>query len=123
MDQEILDMAVILTGAAEDRQVLLTALCAAARQRWQARLREGVAAEDCGQAFVCAAAFSAAADFLTGEGGNAAAASSFSAGEISVSASSAADRSACAQALRDTAEELMAPYAQPGNFSFRSVRG
>ena len=57
MDQEILDMAVILTGAAEDRQVLLTALCAAARQRWQARLREGVAAEDCGQAFVCAAAF------------------------------------------------------------------
>lgn len=85
-------MAVILTGAAEDRQVLLTALCAAARQRWQARLREGVAAEDCGQAFVCAAAFSAAAEFLTGEGGNAAAASSFSAGEISVSASSAADR-------------------------------
>lgn len=115
-------MAVILTGAAEDRQVLLTALCAAARQRWQARLREGVTAEDCGQAFVCAAAFSAAADFLTGEGGSTAA-SSFSAGEISVSASSAADRSACAQALRDTAEELMAPYAQPGNFSFRSVRG
>ena len=115
-------MAVILTGAAEDRQMLLTALCTAARQRWQARLREGVAAEDCGQAFVCAAAFSAAADFLTGEGGSAAA-SSFSAGEISVSTSSAADRSACAQALRDTAEELMAPYAQPGNFSFRSVRG
>ena len=52
-----------------------------------------------------------------------AAASSFSAGEISVSTSSAADRSACAQALRDTAEELMAPYAQSGSFSFRSVRG
>ena len=66
MDQEILDMAVILTGAAEDRQMLLTALCTAARQRWQARLREGVTVEDCGQAFVCAAAFSAAADFLKG---------------------------------------------------------
>ena len=117
MDQEILDMTVILTGAAEDRQMLLTALCTAARQRWQARLREGVTVEDCGQAFVCAAA-----DFLTGEGGSAAA-SSFSAGEISVSTSSAADRSACAQALRDTAEELMAPYAQSGSFSFRSVRG
>ena len=39
MDQEILDMTVILTGAAEDRQMLLTALCTAARQRWQARLR------------------------------------------------------------------------------------
>ena len=61
MDQEILDMTVILTGAAEDRQMLLTALCTAARQRWQA--------------------------------------------------------------LRDTAEELMAPYAQSGSFSFRSVRG
>ena len=122
MDQEILDMTVILTDEAEDRQMLLTALCTAARQRWQARLREGVTVEDCGQAFVCAAAFSAAADFLTGEGGSAAA-SSFSAGEISVSTSSAADRSACAQALRDTAEELMAPYAQSGSFSFRSVRG
>ena len=99
MDQEILDMTVILTGAAEDRQMLLTALCTAARQRWQARLREGVTVEDCGQAFVCAAAFSAAADFLTGEGGSAAA-SSFAAGEISVSTSSASGRSACAQALR-----------------------
>lgn len=90
MDQEILDMAVILTGAAEDRQVLLTALCAAARQRWQARLREGVAAGRLRPGLrMCRSLLRRAGGVLTGEGGNAAA-SSFSAGEISVSASSAA---------------------------------
>jgi len=53
---------------------------AAAESAWRARLREGVTVEDCGEALVCAAAFTAAADLAAGRGG----VTSFSAGDISV---------------------------------------
>ena len=122
MDTDILTLAGMVSGAGEAEQGLLEALCSAARQRWELRLRQGVGAEDCGTAFICAVAFTAAADLMSGArcGGEV---SSFTAGEISVKAASSAERSCNAEALRKTAERLMAPYAESDDFSFKGVWG
>lgn len=116
MEERIVELARTVSGAGEAEQALLAALCEAAEAVWTARLRSGVTAEDCGAAFSCAAAFTAAADFAVGDSGGIAA---FTAGEISVKA----DSGAKAALLRQTAERLMAPYAEPEDFSFRGVRG
>ena len=122
MDTDILTLAGMVSGAGEAEQGLLEALCSAARQRWLLRLRRGVTEETCGTAFVCAVAFTAAGDFLAGSCGSGDVAS-FTAGEISVKAASAAQRSGAAEDLRQTAERLMAPYAEAEDFSFKGVRG
>ena len=122
MDTDILTLAGMVSGAGEAEQRLLEALCSAARQRWVLRLRPDVTEEDCGTAFACAVAFTAAADLLAG-GRSSGEVSSFTAGEISVKAASAAERSGNGEALRRTAERLMAPYAESGDFSFKGVRG
>ena len=80
-----------------------------------------MAAEDCGTAFPCAAAFTAASNLAAGRGSVAVA--SFQAGDVSVEGLGGADSAALAEALRNTAERLMAPYAQAADFSFRRVRG
>ena len=121
MDADILNLAVTVSGAGEAEQELLQALCSAARQRWELRLRSDVSVEDCGEAFACAVAFTAAADLAGGVGETGV--SSFSAGEISVKKASAAQRSGAAKMLRQTAERLMAPFAETEDFCFRGVRG
>lgn len=108
-----------LSGGGQEDSALLEALCEAAIERWKQRLREGVAPEDCGSAFVCAAAFTAAANFACGGGG----VESFSAGEISVKGRGAAQSAAVAEKLRQAAEELMAPYVHGAEFAFQGVRG
>ena len=113
MHEKILELAQTVSGAGEAEQALLEALCGAAELAWTARLRAGVTAEDCGAAFACAAAFTAAADLAAGSGG----VESFTAGEVSVKT-----RDAAAE-LRRTAERLMAPYAEAEDFSFKGVRG
>lgn len=121
MREEILALARALSGAGEAEEALLEPLCRAARSRWESRLKPGLAPEDCGAAFACAAAFTAAADLAAGRGGGAA--GSFTAGSLSVKGRGAAETAALAQGLRRTAEELMAPYARPEGFCFRGVRG
>ena len=51
-----------LSGGGEAEEALLELLCQAAEQQWEKRLRPGMTAEDCGKAFPCAVAFTAAAD-------------------------------------------------------------
>lgn len=114
MHEKILELAQTVSGAGEAEQALLAALCRAAELAWTARLRAGVTAEDCGGAFACAAAFTAAADLAAGSCGGV---ESFTAGEVSVKT-----RDAAAE-LRRTAERLMAPYAEAEDFSFKGVRG
>lgn len=116
-----LELAKAVSGAGEAEQELLELLCAAAEQAWTARLRDGVTAEDCGAAFPCAAAFTAAADLAASQSAGGAV-SSFTAGEISVTTRESNGGGGSA-ALRQTAERLMAPYAKPGDFSFKGVRG
>ena len=119
--ETILTLAKALSGAGEDEEPLLGSLCLAAEARWKGRLRPGVTVEDCGEAFPCAAAFTAAADLATARdcGG----VSGFTAGSVSVQARSPAETGTQAAELRRTAWRLMAPFAVPGDFAFQGVRG
>ena len=120
MEQTIQSLAQTVSGAGENDAALLEALCGAAIRRWKGRLREGLTAEECGTAFICAAAFTAAADLTAGGDGGVA---SFTAGEVSLKGRTAAETAALAGSLRQTAEELMAPYTVPGDFAFLGVPG
>ena len=119
MGETILALAKAITG--EEDTALLEPLCAAAERRWLGRLRPGVTAEDCGEALPCAAAMTAAADLAAARGSGAV--SGFTAGDVSVQTRGAAESRDQAQALRGTAEGLMAPFALPDDFCFRGVRG
>ena len=119
--ETILTLAKVLSGAGEDEEPLLEALCQAAEQQWERRLRPGVTAEDCGEVFPCAAAFTAAADLAAARGGGQV--SGFTAGSVSVQARSPAEAGTQAAELRCTAWRLMAPFAVPGDFAFQGVRG
>ncbi len=121
LQETVLTLARELSGAGEAEEALLELLCQAAEQRWNKRLRPGVTAEDCGKAFPCAAAFTAAADLAAARGGDGV--SGFTAGSVSVRIRSAAESCALAESLRRTAERLMAPFAAPEDFCFRGVRG
>ena len=118
MRTQILELALAAAGEGAD-ETLLAPLCAAAEQAWLARLREGVAPDDCGQALPCAAAFTAAAGLAAG-GGNAA---SFSAGDISVSLGGVQDRARRAESLRQAAEGLMEPFVRAAGLWAQGVEG
>lgn len=116
MTERILAMARGIAGTEENP--LLEALCRAAEAAWTARLRSGVAPEDCAEPFCCAAAFTAAADYAVGQGADGV--SGFSAGEVSVQLRGG--QTAVAEALRQTAERLMVPYTEAADFCFKGVR-
>ena len=118
MTEQIMELARRMCGA-EEEDPLLETLCRAAERSWTARLREGIALTDCGEAFLCAAAFTAAADHLAGL--RAERVDSFTAGEISIKKQNGGEREA--QAMRRIAERLMAPYAAEDGFVFKGVRG
>ena len=119
MSERILKLALELTGGGEGDRMLLAALCAVAEDAWLARLREGVTAEDCGEALPCAAAFTGAADLAAAAGG----AASFSAGDISVSLGSGQDRVRRAESLRQAAEGLMEPFVRAAGLWAQGVEG
>ncbi len=109
-------LAKTLSGAGEDETEALTLLCAASEKEWTRRLRDGVTAEECREAFYCAAALNAAAGLIAGRGG----AVRFTAGDVSVTE---AEGGQTARVLREEAERLMAPYVTAADFCFRGVRG
>ena len=120
LQEMILTLARAVSGAGEQEdETLLKTLCRAAEEYWRGRLRPGVTAEACGEAFPCAAAFTAAADLAAAGSGI----ESFTAGSVSVRACGAAEEDRRAEALRRSAGKLMAPFAQPEDFVFRGVRG
>lgn len=119
MSERILELAMAASGAGETERALLELLCAAAEAAWRDRLREGVAAEDCGEALICAAAFTAAADLAGGGGGVA----SFSAGDVSVKVQDGGERLKTAQSLRRSAERLMEPYVRTADLWAAGVEG
>lgn len=112
--QELLTLAGQIAGAAEGETALLKHLCGAACADLTARLLPEADPAVSGDALLCAAAFSAAADLLasreqTGE---------FHAGDVSF-------RTDCAgriETLRRRAAHLLAPYAAAEDFAFRGVR-
>jgi hypothetical protein len=117
--EQVMKLAQAMAGeAAEDT---LEALCHGAEALWEQRLKQGVTAADCGWAFVCAAALSAAAALSGGRG--AAGVSSFTAGDVTVRSAGGADTAAAAAAMADQAERLMAPYVDRDDFAFCGVKG
>ena len=111
-------LAAELCGVEADDE-LLSVLCAAAEQAWKNRLQSGVTPADCGSALPCAAAFTAAADYL----GKRSRVESMTVGEVTVRGLSAASAKELAEALEQSAERLMEPYAVSGRFCFQGVRG
>ena len=118
MNEQIVMLAGELSG--NEGGALLEAVSAAAIEYWKRRLKDGVDTEKCGGDFICAAAFPAAADLMTGQSG---AAASFTAGEISVKGRGAAEVKELAGMLRQSAERMMAPYTTQADFVFRGVQG
>ncbi len=114
MTEKIMEMAAVL-GKVEPDDALRT-LCAAAQTSLAAQLRPGLTPEDCGDAFVVAAAWVALADREAGEGG----VERFTAGAVTIQHSDAAQR---AQALRLQARQVLRPYLRDEGFSFRGVAG
>ena len=115
MQEEILTLARTLSGAGEDEEAALALLCCAAEKEWAGRLRAGAPTEECREAFLCAAALTAAAGLAAGRGGV-----RFTAGDVSVTETEGGQT---AKTLRDEAERLMAPYVAEEKFRFLGVRG
>ena len=118
METTVVKLAAELCGADED-SVLLQALCDAAVEFWRRRLKGAPAEESGKDTLRCAAAFTAAADYL----GKQCRAESFTVGEVTVRQSGGQSAAVMAETLRQTAERLMRPYAASGEFCFRGVRG
>lgn len=91
---------------------VLTVLCSAAESELSHRLRAGIAAEDCYDCFIAAAALLTVSALHTLEAGGI---TSFDAGTVSLTLR--AEQSPLAQA----AERMIAPWCE-GGFCFRSVR-
>lgn len=115
LTQEIMELAGRMCGEGADREVLLS-LCQAARQEVESQLKPGTSPQDCGPAFLVAAAWLALAGLETSQGEEGV--SSFTAGELTIRKEGATS----AQSLRKQAWELMAPYRRD-TFCFQGVRG
>lgn len=116
--EAIYTMACSFAGTLSQEQAgALKTLCMAAETELRLRLRPGLAPDDCGENFICAAAWLALAGFAAGSSCDGV--SSFSAGEMRVQKEKTA---AAGQALRAQAEQIMAPYIQD-SFTFVGVPG
>ena len=120
MHEEILRLAAAIVQPSETEMPLLEALCTAAAEETERRLREEQRPEMCTDAFLCAAALLAAAGLLPGR--ECAAVEQFTAGEVSLR-QGGGDLCQAAAALRRQAAAMMAPYWKDDSFAFLGVRG
>ena len=116
MTEQVMRLAQALGGAGWDQELLCT-LSAAACGLLDRRLRDGVDAEDCGDAYPLAAAWMVMDWMRAGQGMEGITA--LSAGDISVRREGSGDGGK----LSRQAFELMAPYLRDDGFAFRGVRG
>lgn len=108
-------------GASADQEELLLPLAQAVERQLAARLREGVAPEDCGPAFPLAAAMTVM-DRLSGMTGSGSAGevASFTAGDLTVRKESGGT---AGKSLSAQAEGLLAPWLGDTGFVFQGVEG
>ena len=116
LTEQVYAQALLLAGGLEARfEVLLKLLCRSAVVSLEARLREGLTAEDCKAAFVAAASLYALA--ALSEAGDTDQPEQFTAGDVTVRRK---DSGAAANCLRYQAELMITPYLKD-RFSFRGV--
>lgn len=115
MVERVLALAKSLGPVSGGEETLLENLCREACRRLDGRLREGVTAEQCADAYVTAAAWLALAG-LNGSGGTGV--SRFSAGDLTIEKDGGAQGG-----LEARAWDLMRPYLRDDGFVFRRVRG
>ena len=118
MFEQISVLAAAITTPADAEQPLLAALCTAAVDEISGKLRPGLTAEDCGDAFLCAAAMTAAAGLISCRGGGGV--EQFSAGDVSLRTG---DNRQAAEILRRQAAGMMEPYWTDDRFAFAGVKG
>ena len=120
--EEILALAAALTRAEEEERDALARLAAAQEAALRRALRDGVTAEECEDAFVCAGAFLAAAALESARAGGEEL-SSLRAGEVSVTKRAAGESGRRIRALEAQAWALMRPYTKDGGFCFCTTQG
>ena len=116
MEDKVLELAKSLCHGQAD-ETLLSALCREACRRIDSRLRAGVTAADCADAYIVAAAWLDLAGWLSGQGTDGV--KKFAAGDLSVEK----DSGTTAAQLEEGAWALLRPYVRESNFVFRGVRG
>lgn len=122
MSGRILAVACAMTKADENERETLALLCTAEEKALEGRLREGVCKEECEDAFICAAAFLAAAALESARAGGEEL-SSLRAGDLTVTKRTSGEGGKRLTALREQAQMLMRPYTKDGAFCFFGVQG
>lgn len=107
-------------GAEEES---LRALCRAASLQLTARLKDGITAEDCKEAFVCAAAYLALGMMVTRVQAVSSSVESFTVGDVSIKTGSSAGETSGTGGYFSRAEVLMRPFLKSSGFAFVGVRG
>ena len=120
MFEQIPLLAAAIAAPTEAERPLLAALCTAAVDEATRRLRPGVTAGDCGDAFLCAAAMMAAAGLMSCRSSGDV--EQFSAGDVSLRTGGSGD-SCKAAAIRRHAAEMMEAYWVDSDFAFAGVKG
>ena len=115
MTEQVLELLLALGGAGQDEDVLRT-LCQNACEVLDRRLKDGLTAEDCGEAYPLAAAW-LALDWLRGSQGMDGV-TYLSAGDLTVRREGGDDG-----ALSRRAMKLISPFLRDDGFVFRGVRG
>lgn len=118
LKEQVLAQSLLLAGELTRQQAnLLDALCAASTASLQARLRDGLAAEDCKADFIAAASLLALS--ALSETSNAESTEQVTVADFTVKTSRPGSNAA-ANCLRAQAELMIAPYLKD-RFSFRGV--
>ena len=116
MTEQVLELLQSLGGAGQDETVLRT-LCRNACEVLDRRIKDGLTAEDCGDAYPLAAAW-IALDWLRG-GQGMDGVTYLSAGDLTVRREGGGDDGS----LSRRAMELMGPFLRDDGFVFRGVKG
>ena len=121
MFEQIPLLAAAVTLPTEAERPLLAALCTAAIDEVTRRLRPGLTAADCGDAFLCAAAMLAAAGLMSCRSSGDV--EQFSAGDVSLRIGGNGDSCKAAASMRRHAAEMMESYWEDDSFAFAGVKG
>ena len=116
MTEQVLELLRALGAAGQDETVLRT-LCQSACDTLDRRLKDGLTAQDCGDAYPLAAAW-IAMDWLRG-GQGLDGVTYLSAGDMTVRRDGGGE----AGSLSRRAGEIMSPFLRDDGFVFRGVRG